>query len=375
MKTVITSAAVLSALCITASAAPFLAVGDSAELFITGVAGVRSDDNVLLSSTKKSDVVYQLAPGLDFVFGNNSLTKGHATYKLTSDRYTDHSTLDTNLSSWDFVTNYDDKKLKVDFNAGFDQLSQNTVDTAVLNGDGLARRDVFTGNLDSEASLTDKSKVGVGVNYVDTNYLKKGFDDSKITTVPVNYYYEVTPKVDMSLGFRYRETELDSGINSHDAFYNVGARGEFTPKLSGDVAVGYTQRTFNKGIKSENTPGLDSSLTYTASEKTSVRFGISNDYGVSGTGATQRNMSYNFGVQNKFSEEWSAGVNLSYRSIAYLGTGARTDKYFEGSANVTYVINQIVNISGSYTYRNNDSVLSGSSFNNSVFALAANFRY
>jgi hypothetical protein len=102
---------------------------------------------------------------------------------------------------------------------------------------------------------------------------------------------------------------------------------------------------------------------------------VSNDYGVSGTGATQRNMSYNFGVQSKLSEEWSTGFTLSYRSIAYLGAGSRTDKYFEGGLNATYLVNAVVNVVGGYTYRNNDSALAGSSFNNSVFSLSVNFRY
>jgi len=375
MKTAIRTTIALAALSVVAQAAPFLAVGDSAELFLTGTAGVRSDDNVLLSANSKSDTIYQFAPGLDLVFGNNSLTKGHVFYKETSDRYTNHSTLNTNLSSFGLASAYDDQKLKMNLDSSFDQLAQNTVDTQAANPDSLSRRDIFKINGGSEIGMTDKSSIGASVSYEDTDYIKRIFDDSKITTVPVNYYYEVSPKVDMSFGYRYRNTKLHSGFNSNDSFYSVGARGEFTPKLSGSVAIGYSQRTFSKGIKSEKTPGIDSSLTYAASEKTTVRFGVSNDFGVSGVGAAQRNLSYNFGVQSKMSEEWSAGVNLSYRAIRYLGAGSRTDDYFEGGLNATYVINQVVNIVGGVTYRKNDSDLTGSNFDNTVYSLAANFRY
>ncbi|MFA5262903.1 MAG: outer membrane beta-barrel protein [Opitutaceae bacterium] len=375
MNTALKYTVALAALSLAAQAAPFLAVGDNAELFLTGTLGIRADDNVLLSNNKKSDIIYQVSPGLDLVFGNNALTKGHLFYKLTSDRYSDHSILDTNLSSIGFTSAYDDQKLKMNLDASFDQLAQNTVDTVIPNGDSFARRDLFKVSGGSEISMTEKSSIGAGVSYDDTKYIKSGFDDSKITTIPVNFFYEVTPKVDMSFGFRYRDTKLTTGSDSRDAFYSIGARGEFTPKLSGTLAVGYTQRTFSKNIDSESTPGIDTSLTYAASEKTSIRFGVSNDYGVSGTGATQRNMSYNFGVQSKLSEEWSTGFTLSYRSIAYLGTGSRTDKYFEGGLNATYMINAVVSVVGGYTYRNNDSALAGSSFNNSVFSLSANFRY
>jgi hypothetical protein len=69
------------------------------------------------------------------------------------------------------------------------------------------------------------------------------------------------------------------------------------------------------------------------------------------------------------------GGNLSYRSIGYLGKGARTDNYFEGSLNATYTYSTLVNFVAGYTYRNNSSVLVGSGFNNSVFSLTANLRY
>jgi hypothetical protein len=69
------------------------------------------------------------------------------------------------------------------------------------------------------------------------------------------------------------------------------------------------------------------------------------------------------------------GGNLSYRSIGYLGKGARTDNYFEGSLTATYTYSTQVNFTAGYTYRNNSSALAGASFNNNVFALAANIRY
>ena len=127
----------------------------------------------------------------------------------------------------------------MNFDTSWEQIAQNTVD---VRAGFLVRRDVFRIAGGSEISVTDKSSAGGKVSYENTNYKRTGFDDSKITTIPVNYYYKVTPKLDVSGGIQFRDTRLTTGVDSQDYFYNVGLRGEFTPKLTGKVAVGYTTR-------------------------------------------------------------------------------------------------------------------------------------
>jgi len=380
MRNAIRSLVILAALGSTLQASPFLVMGDSAGLFLTGTLGVRADDNILLSSVKTSDVIFDLIPGLEMVYGQNALTKGKAYYKETISRFSDNDKLNTALSSVGFDANYDDQKLKMNFNTSFEQLAQNTVDTrptapATGTKADFVRRDVFHVEGGSEDSITDKTSVGGSVVYENIDYKRAGYDSSKITSVPLKYYYYVLPKVAMSAGFTYRDTQLaGGGIGSKDYFYNVGARGEFTPKLTGSFAVGYTERKMDVG-GSVNTPGVAASFAYAAGEKTSLQFGVTNDFGVSGAGQSERNLTWSAGVQSNLAADWSAGANLSYRAINYLGVGARTDNYFEGSLNVTYVFSTVVNFTAGYTYRNNSSVLSGAGFNNSVFALAANIRY
>jgi hypothetical protein len=355
-------------------------MGDSAELFLTGTLGIRADDNVLLSSSKTSDTIFDIIPGFEMVYGQNALTKGKFYYKETISRFSDNDRLNTSLSSVGFNSNYDDQKLKLNFNTSFAQLAQNTVDTrptapATGTKADFIRRDVFHVEGGSEISVTDKTSVGGSVVYENIDYKRTGFASSKITSVPLDYYYYVLPKLALSGGFTYRDTQLaDGGVGSKDYFYNVGARGEFTPKLTGKFAVGYTQRKMDVG-GDENTLGLDSSFAYAVDEKTSLQFGVTNDFGVSGSGQSQRNLTWSAGVQSSLSADWSVGSSLSYRSIGYLGRGARTDKYFEGSLNATYTYSTVVNFTAGYTYRNNSSELVGAGFNNNVFSLAANIRY
>jgi hypothetical protein len=371
MRKAICSLAIFAAIGSAVQAAPFLAMGDSAELFLTGTLGVRADDNVLLGSTKTSDTIFDIVPGFEVVYGQNALTKGRAYYKETISRFTDNDKLNTSLSSVGFDSNYDDQKLKMNFNTSYAQLAQNTVD---VRAGFLVRRDVFDVGGGSEISVTDKTKVSGAVAFENIDYKRAGFVSSKITSVPLDYYYYVLPKLAVSGGFTYRNTDLDRGIGSKDYFYNVGARGEFTPKLTGKFAIGYTQRKMDVG-GDENALGVDSSFAYAVDEKTSLQFGVTNDFGVSGSGQSQRNLTWSAGVQSSLAADWSVGGNFSYRSIDYLGKGARTDNYFEGSLTATYTYSTQVNFTAGYTYRNNSSALAGASFNNNVFALAANIRY
>ena len=380
MRTAICSLAILAALGSAVQAAPFLAMGDSAELFLTGTLGVRTDDNVLLSNHKSNDTIYSMVPGLDLVYGQNALTKGKATFQETISRYTENSRLNTALASLAFDGNYDDQKTSMKFNTSFVQLDQNTVDlrpTAPATGTkaDFIRRDVFHIEGGSEISVTDKTSVAGGIAYENIDYKRAGYDSSKITSVPLNYYYYVLPKLALSGGFTYRDTHLDSGgIGSKDYFYNVGARGEFTPKLTGKLAVGYTQRKMNSG-HDEDTVGVASSFAFAVDEKTALQFGVTNDFGVSGAGVSERNLTWSAGLQSSLTANWSVGGNLSYRTINYLGAGAHTDNYFEGTLSATYTYSTQVNFAVSYTYRNNSSSLASSTFDNNVFAVTANFRY
>jgi hypothetical protein len=380
MRTAIRSLAILVALGSAVSAAPLLTMSDSAELFLTGTLGVRTDDNVLLSNHKSNDTIFSIVPGLDLVYGQNALTKGKAYFQETISRFTENNRLNTSLASLGFDGKYDDQKTSITFNTSFVQLDQNTVDirpTAPATGTkaDFIRRDVFHIEGGSEISVTDKTSVAGAVAYENIDYKRTGYVSSKITSIPLDYYYFVLPKLALSGGFTYRDTSLATGgVGSKDYFYNVGARGEFTPKLTGKFAVGYTQRKMDTG-RNEDTVGLASSFAFAVDEKTALQFGVTNDFGVSGAGQSERNLTWSAGAQTSLTADWSVGGNLSYRTINYLGVGARTDNYFEGTLTATYTYSTQINFTAGYTYRNNSSKFASSTFDNSVFAIAANFRY
>lgn len=372
MKQTIARIAILSAFAgLSAKAAPFMAVGDNAELFVTASAQVQADDNIYLNTTNKaSDTIMSFTPGLDLVFGKGSATKGNAYYREEIRRYNDHSQQNTDLSNLGFKSNFDNGVSKADFNASYAQVAQN--DNQVKATGDIVHRQLTNVGAHGEFTFSEKSSLGVGLTYDKTNYGPATFSDSDIWTLPLDVYFKATPKLDWSAGYRYRNTALSgNGVDSKDHFFNVGARGEFSPKLTGQLRVGYTDRSYDKG-GSDSSFGLDGSVAYAFSEKTNYQLTASNDFGSAGTGESTKNFSLGLNTTTKISEEWSFTGGISYRKIEY---PTRTDKYIEGLLAVTYNINAIVNLGASYTYRDNMSNLASAEFKNNVFTFGANVRY
>lgn len=362
-------------------AAPFLAVGDNAEIFVTGTLGVRSDGNVFLTPSNQDDIIVDINPGVELVFGKSSTVQGKFSFVEKFANYLDHTDLSSNLASTAFNAAYDDGKTKSTFDASFDQLNQNTVDVRPTGAvDALIRRDVYAVNGGGEVSVTDKTKVGAGFKYLDTEYKLAGFSDSETFTIPVNYFYEVTPKVDLSLGYRYRESAQQIGFDTKDHFFNVGARGEFTPKLSGRIAVGLTQRQYShKAMKKDDGSilGVDSELSYIFSPKTTLQFGVGNDFDTNSQGQQQKNLDIHATATSKLAEEWTLSTAVFYRSIDYYNEGPlnRVDKFLQAQVGATYVASEHLSITGTLAYMKNDSDLASSNFENTVLTVAANLRY
>ncbi|MBI5690766.1 MAG: outer membrane beta-barrel protein [Verrucomicrobia bacterium] len=366
MKNLIRISLLSASLAAGSVAAPFMAIGDGAELFLTGTLGIRSDDNIFLSRNTESDLIFDIAPGVDIVFGKNAQLKGSLTLVDTFSNYSDNSGLNTNLFAGAFKSNFDDGKLKLGFNVSYTELNQNSFDIR-----GLTRRDVFNAGANTEVEISQLSKVGAGVVFNHENYKRRGYTDSDSLTVPIDFFYKWTEKTDLSFGYRYRDYRVDLGSDSTDHFFNVGARGEFSPKLKGRFAVGLNTRKLDRG-GDDTQLGVESAFTYEISPKTSFDFGVSNDFGTSPQGAQQKNFILFGTINTKLSEEWSANVGVNYRSIDY---GARTDDYFEGTLGAAYTVNANVKIVGGYVYRNYSSDVAANEFKNNVFSVAANFRY
>ena len=112
---------------------------------------------------------------------------------------------------------------------------------------GLIRRDVFNTGATTEVEVSQLTRIGAGITFSHENYKRRGFTDSDSLSIPVDIFYKWTNKTDLSVGYRYRDYRVDLGSDSTDHFFNIGARGEFSPKLKGRFAIGLNTRKLDRG--------------------------------------------------------------------------------------------------------------------------------
>jgi hypothetical protein len=361
------------------SAAPFLALGDNAELFLTGSVVLNSDDNIYLRSgsaarPEVSDVILTVTPGVDMVFGRNAATSGNFYFREDILRYSDNDQQNTSLASVGVNSLYNNGKSKLDLGASYTEFAQNDISVR----DAIVERNVTAVRALSEFGATEKTSVGAGARFEKTDYAGgPSYLDSSVWTLPLDAYFEYSPKLQWSAGYRYRSTDLSgAGVDSKDHFFNIGARGEFTPKLTGQLRVGYGLRKFDVGEDGSQF-GIDSNFTYSYSPKTTYSFGVINDFGVSALGQSTKSFSVNLGANTRIDEQWSWNANVSFRSIDFSGTTTtvHSDDFVQGSVGAAYILSNSVNFTASYTYRKNSSDRASYEFANNVFSLGANLRY
>lgn len=353
-----------------------LPIGDNAEVFVTGTVGARADSNIFLTSRKTSDTIVEVDPGVGIKFGNNSATTGTLTFAENFSFYTSHTKLNSSLANTALNTNYQDGKTSLALQASYIESNQNTVD--VQNTDTLVRRNATNLGGTGEIAISLKTSVQAGLQYSNTDYRKTGYSDLTTLTVPLNVYYELTPKIDVGLGYQYRSSWQQIGADSQDHFFHFSSRGEFTPKLTGSLNFGLTERHFERATglpgvgRNETLPGIDANLDYAVTPKVSAQLGVSNDFGANAFGQQQKNFSINTLVQVAFAPELSMSGGIRYRAIGYY---TRTDDYWEGQLGATYTISENISVAAAFAYRTSKSDLASYKFDENVVSFTANFRF
>jgi hypothetical protein len=265
--------------------------------------------------------------------------------------------------------------MKLGFATKFHELNQNQFDVrAIVVGGGrtFVRRDVFSAAGTAEMEISQLTAVGAGFAFDQDSYKRAGFSNLETVNLPVDLFYHWSPKLDLSVGYRYRDSRVDIGEDSTDHYFNVGARGELTPKLSGRVTVGVVTRKAQGWRQSDTQLGVDSNLRYELSAKTEINFGVSNDFGTSPRGQQEKNLVFNAAVTSKIAEEWSVSAGAKWRAIRF---GGRTDEYWEGQAGTTYIVSANIRLIGFYTFRQYSTDNRLFEFKNNILSVAANFRY
>lgn len=369
-----------------AAMAPRITVGKNAYLSLTAELSARHDDNVFLTNTDTvSDTIISLTPGIEFHFGQNSLAHGSMAYKDAFTRYASKSAPNVTLGTGSADFGYDNGSLKAAGSASFQQLYQNNSDVAALAQKTIFRRDVLNIAASAESQLTGKTSVKAGADFNRTEYKTAGLIGSQDLGWPLKFYFETTPKVSLSTGLTYRSVKAQNGGPSgRDMDYNIGARGNFTPKLTGEFSVGYQTREVGDNPK-ENLWGFNGSFRYDFTPKTDATLVMARNFSAGALGDSLKSSTYSFRLSTEPTPQWQFGTGISYRDVGYgpavfslnntTVTTDRKDGYWEGNLQATYFYTNSLSATADYTLRDNHSTVPGVRFSNNLLSLILGWRY
>lgn len=356
-----------------ATAEPLLSFGRQVPVYITASGSLRYDDNIFFANqNQEEDVIFIFTPGIDLAYTGADTTAGiRFSEQLIS--YMSNPELDSNLSSFSGQIAHERPRSSASLTAAYTELDQNNFD--VRNISQSVRRNLTDVSAKGSWGVTAKTSIGTGLDFNSTEYPDSGNVDSDVWTAPLDWYYAISPKVDLSAGYRYRQSKLDRrNSDSKDHFANVGARGRFTSKLEGQFRVGYTRREPDMGISS-SLLGLTSALTFAATPKSTLGLTVSNDFDSSASGASQKTLRVSATGEYAMTPQWSATTEVSYESSEEIGPSQRTDEFWVGSVGTSYAFSLTTSMQVSYLYRTNDSNIEVVNFENNVISVSASMRF
>lgn len=407
---------ILAGLCVSAtssSASPLVSIGDNADLYFNGSSSLRWTSNVFRDEDDEDeDLIWTLSPGFELNVGRGlSNADLSVTTRYDILRYNDNSQLDTELFHIKADGSYQTSRLDLSGSVYFDENQSTSGDENLPDGfDDLIEFDTYGARVDGEYRYSPKFSVGSGVHYYEKEYqsYEDRFSDREYLTVPLDLFYELTPKVDLSIGYSYTNTDVEetqvptfgglatrrSGYDRDSHFFNVGARGNLLPKLTGFFKIGYrTTSSDNSDIQtvddSTGAPvgpstrtdrdddgmlGLDADFTWAATPKLTARLALSRDYGVGGEGQSTENSTANFSASYSISTNYSAYGDFGYTLREYTETG-RDDNQYSAGFGLNYTPNQYWRFGAGYNYSENDSDVDSRSYEVHSLNVSATLRY
>ena len=396
----------------TTSASPLVSIGDSADVFFNGSSSVRWASNIFRDEFSEVDDLYwTLSPGFELNVGrgvSNADLSVITRYDII--RYQDNDQLDVELFHIKAIGSYRTSRLDLSGTVSFDENKTSSGENNVIND--LIAYDNTAARFGAEYRFSPKFSFGSGVKYREQEYqtFVDRFADREVLDVPFDVFYELTPKVDLTVGYVYTNTDIEkrilptadplvgletAGYETNSHFFNVGARGNLLPKLSGYFKAGYRVRSSDDSARRnvvlssgattgaalssttrDNTGmlGLDADLNWTASPKLQVRLGMSRDFGVGGEGNSTENSSVNLTGMYSINSYFSASSNLGYTLRDYTDNNREDNQYLAG-LRLTYRPNEYWSFATGYTYSDNSSNQANSSYVNHTVDLTATLRY
>ncbi|MEX0323079.1 MAG: hypothetical protein AB3N63_13025 [Puniceicoccaceae bacterium] len=181
--------------------------------------------------------------------------------------------------------------------------------------------------------VSDKSGLGLGMTYGDTDYESESYAASTDYSGSLSYNLAISPKLNFQTTGRYRVIEYDIA-DLESTTGSVGVVGSISPKLTGSAAIGLSKaNTTSKAILFYQ---LD--LSWAVDEKRALSITGSRDYSPSAYQTDSIRSSIGLALSQRLTESISFSVNSSMGSNEWQGLFDRTDEYIQAGINLALKI-------------------------------------
>jgi hypothetical protein len=148
------------------------------------------------------------------------------------------------------------------------------------------------------------------------------YQDVAAVSIGANAYYIYSQKLDLYVGYSHVMNESPNSnsdfINNVVSNYIIGADGEITPKLSGNVSFGYAMRDYdNASVDSEDTFIFNLGLNWNWREKTRVAFNFSRDFMPSPQDQGMLNTNFGVQVSQRFTKRVAGTLGVNYGIVDF----------------------------------------------------------
>lgn len=358
---------------------------DFLTVFIDSSSSLVWQSNILYDDkTEEEELMWIINPGIEAVLGGGE-SSFDASFQVNYEiqRFEELFELSGEYLHLDAKASYDGARL--DVNAAYSLDEQQTTagqQGTEVNNVEFIEIDLTRAHLMGEYTLSPRFSFESGVRHSNREFKNQEdrLADTEAYSIPLNLYYELTPKVDLSVGYEYSfEKVSQSGVDDYNrnlTFLNIGARGKLMPKLEGSFRVGFnTVNPEGTERESRQTMGLRANLAYFLTPKLTSRLLLRRGFDVGSEGQSLETTSARLDFDYKISTNYIANVfmDLSYQDFRDGNEGK--DFINRSGFRISYLPNQYWRLGTGYAYSENDSNRTGQGFVNHALDLSASLRY
>lgn len=330
------------------AAAPMITVGNAVYFHVKADAEYQYLSNLTLSTDPnlvKDDSLFKFTPGLRLsLFEESDLT---------------HFSFGVERSLLHFLTEtfFNDEPWRLNMRAGYDghpfsfstgwnkaEMLQN-ISTAsgfssIRSNSEIVRTIAEQFNINFKFSFTQKTGMRTGLDWSVTDFTNPTYLDYDATSVPLSVFYKFTEKLESSIGYRYRFTEISSGTEHRDHYLNLKLLGHVTPKTDLQLTLGFQNRNSdyfgNPQSLDTNAFSANLGVNYQATGKIGLSAGLFRDFNIgSSLGETIEYTSANVGSNIQISPTFSFAGTASVWKADY-SVITREDFGVNGRAGFTF---------------------------------------